>query len=942
MLACRVFVCVWMRARRRHVVGRRTHDAQTDAAATDGWAGGLESSVKGLLSWFAPPAAGPSEAPGASDAAGQPELEHLRPEHEPEAALPRENVSALQDSDLDQGPLLLLLPEASSGACEALMVEVCAALRGCMRGVCVSGAREDAEHVVSRGMAEVGTVSDIVVFSVRNGVAKTCCYRSDPASFESLSYFCASILHSNYLFGGGAFLRPTGFVRYVCAHSMQELLGSGAKNGASNLHGACSTLDGELGACRAHDAWQRDSAPPCAILATRSNTAPEWFVSASRLFAPRIRFGLAAEPVVRRAMGIQDRQLDPRSPSNPSNESYILLFLPGPGGDKRQEGVVQYRGEGSLRPVAAFLAASLLARKPTKAPDGSWVGLIFGRAPAADLRDKLRLMAVSAWYPARAPQAIAAEQQRRRALDLCQSLCTPSEADAGDAPSRTVQGGQEEGLAAAEAVDAQLLPTPAPKGAHDSAVGADGQRGHVSHSTGLGDGRVVDAKARAVYDAGLVEEVRSILWARALAEGAELPVQDYRRHLARLPPLLQARHRRARESALQAQRPRHGGTQCEVAHADTASGWVKIDTPTTCVSLTTPTMHAEEALDMQWECVDKSHAADDGSVPAHDHAAAASSQDVPACSSQASIARGDDAHAGDATAASHGATRCPGVGQVPELPPTHVPPEQTDRAKHTEGEQDKMERGGNVVPRRHVYSEALSKLQGMGFCDTELNMRLLQAQLRERGQLRKKEIANVVEQVLALKASEATGGGSEVQQAQSGAAHPPARALEDGRVNSGPEHAGPEHAGPPSLPSRRQEDAPEKAAEEADATVKEERRSGGTDEEQLQQICLDLERTFPGMSMFQVDGCLYGELRALLFAVACERPALGYVQGMSHLAALLLLYMSPLPAYRCLVRLLDAAPHLEPFFLVDMPAISRYSDAFDAQLACHRPLIATR
>jgi len=37
---------------------------------------------------------------------------------------------------------------------------------------------------------------------------------------------------------------------------------------------------------RAHDAWLQDSDPPCAILATRSNAAPEWFVSASRLFAP--------------------------------------------------------------------------------------------------------------------------------------------------------------------------------------------------------------------------------------------------------------------------------------------------------------------------------------------------------------------------------------------------------------------------------------------------------------------------------------------------------------------------------------------------------------------------------------------------------------------------------------------------------------------------------
>jgi hypothetical protein len=94
------------------------------------------------------------------------------------------------------------------------------------------------------------------------------------------------------------------------------------------------------------------------------------------------------------------------------------------------------------------------------------------------------------------------------------------------------------------------------------------------------------------------------------------------------------------------------------------------------------------------------------------------------------------------------------------------------------------------------------------------------------------------------------------------------------------------------------------------------------DVEHLSQICLDLERTFPGLVLFQSHGSLYGDLRRLLFAVACERPRLGYVQGMSHLGALLLLYMRPPQAYICLVNLLDAAPHLSSFFLVDM---SRYS-----------------
>ena len=153
---------------------------------------------------------------------------------------------------------------------------------------------------------------------------------------------------------------------------------------------------------------------------------------------------------------------------------------------------------------------------------------------------------------------------------------------------------------AAEVVDAQhaLLVIPAHRSVHDSAEGVDcghpqvpprprGPRtqGHVSHSTGtLGNMLAVDeAKflksrcpslilhtnraltsqnfcqdARAVYDAGLVEEVRGKLWARALGQGPSLSLLEYRQHLARLQPLLRARCRRAQESALQAQeRRRH-------------------------------------------------------------------------------------------------------------------------------------------------------------------------------------------------------------------------------------------------------------------------------------------------------------------------------------------------------------------------------------------------
>ena len=72
-------------------------------------------------------------------------------------------------------------------------------------------------------------------------------------------------------------------------------------------------------------------------------------------------FGLAGEPHLRHALGIQDRQLDPKSPSNPSNQNYIMLFMAAPGGAARAgPPVLQFRGLPEVRAAAAFLAAALV------------------------------------------------------------------------------------------------------------------------------------------------------------------------------------------------------------------------------------------------------------------------------------------------------------------------------------------------------------------------------------------------------------------------------------------------------------------------------------------------------------------------------------------------------------------------------------------------------
>jgi TBC1 domain family member 14 len=54
-------------------------------------------------------------------------------------------------------------------------------------------------------------------------------------------------------------------------------------------------------------------------------------------------------------------------------------------------------------------------------------------------------------------------------------------------------------------------------------------------------------------------------------------------------------------------------------------------------------------------------------------------------------------------------------------------------------------------------------------------------------------------------------------------------------------------------------------------------------------IPLDLPRTFPALAFFQPSGPWHDHLRQVLEAYACYRPDIGYVQGMSYIAASLLI-----------------------------------------------------
>lgn len=68
-------------------------------------------------------------------------------------------------------------------------------------------------------------------------------------------------------------------------------------------------------------------------------------------------------------------------------------------------------------------------------------------------------------------------------------------------------------------------------------------------------------------------------------------------------------------------------------------------------------------------------------------------------------------------------------------------------------------------------------------------------------------------------------------------------------------------------------------------------------------------------------------LHDVLGAYACYRPDVGYVQGMSFLAAVLLLNMEPADAFVSLANLLNR-PSYMAFFKVDYQQMKPYFDTF--------------
>lgn len=101
-------------------------------------------------------------------------------------------------------------------------------------------------------------------------------------------------------------------------------------------------------------------------------------------------------------------------------------------------------------------------------------------------------------------------------------------------------------------------------------------------------------------------------------------------------------------------------------------------------------------------------------------------------------------------------------------------------------------------------------------------------------------------------------------------------------------------------------------------------------------IQLDIARTFPHLGIFQEGGPYSEMLHALLAAYVCYRPDVGYVQGMSYIAAVLILNMDQYDAFVCFANLLNRPLHVAAFTL-NQAQMRAYYEAYNQVLERNLP-----
>lgn len=107
----------------------------------------------------------------------------------------------------------------------------------------------------------------------------------------------------------------------------------------------------------------------------------------------------------------------------------------------------------------------------------------------------------------------------------------------------------------------------------------------------------------------------------------------------------------------------------------------------------------------------------------------------------------------------------------------------------------------------------------------------------------------------------------------------------------------------------------------------------------LKFIKQDISRTFHQMGYFKEGSPLNQQLQDLLEAFTISRPDIGYVQGMSYIAGMLLLNLEPCKAFLMLGNIIGS-PLLIPFYRLDQVGISHRCQLFKVVLRHNLPEIS--
>ncbi|CAB3384201.1 Hypothetical predicted protein [Cloeon dipterum] len=107
----------------------------------------------------------------------------------------------------------------------------------------------------------------------------------------------------------------------------------------------------------------------------------------------------------------------------------------------------------------------------------------------------------------------------------------------------------------------------------------------------------------------------------------------------------------------------------------------------------------------------------------------------------------------------------------------------------------------------------------------------------------------------------------------------------------------------------------------------------------IKQIKLDISRTFPYLSIFKEGGPNYDSLLNVLAAYVCYEPDLGYMQGMSFIAAVLILNLDPAEAFVCFANILNR-PCQQAFFGMNEAAMKAYYNTYNDLLTENMPQLS--